>query len=273
MNDGRHHVQSMLMRESLLDRAVERSTETPVFRMLPDAHVIKIGGRSVMDAGRDVVFPVVEALAHSLKTKKLIIGTGGGVRSRHVFSIGIDLGLPTGVLAQLALADSLGNAHILGALLSPYGVVAIPPEMFGHLLPLFITSAPGVIFNGDPPYSLWEHPPTIGRLPPHRTDAGSFLLAECFGCKTLTLVKDVDGLYDRDPRSHADASLIREIDSDELRKRNLESLPFERVLLDLLDNARQLSSFQIVNGRHPDRIEAALDGEHVGTIVHASRSR
>ena len=270
MNDGRHHVQSMLMRESLLDRDVEKSTETPVFKMLPAAHVIKIGGRSIMDAGRAVVYPVVEALVDCLKTKKLIIGTGGGVRSRHVLSIGIDLGLPTGVLAQLALADSLGNAHILGALLSPYGVVAIPPEMFGHLLPLFITSVPGVIFNGDPPYSLWEHPPHMGRIPPHRSDAGSFLLAECFGCKSLTLVKDVDGLFDRDPRSQPDANLIREIDTHELKRRNLESLPFERVLLDLLENARQLKSFQIINGRYPDRILAALEGEHVGTIIHSN---
>jgi molybdenum storage protein len=262
----------MLMRESLLDKDVQKSTETPVFRMLPEAHVIKIGGRSVMDAGRAVVYPVVEALARCLKTKKLIIGTGGGVRSRHVFSIGIDLGLPTGVLAQLALADSLGNAHILGTLMAPYGVVAIPPEIFGHLLPLFIATAPGVIFNGDPPYSLWEHMPATGRIPPHRSDAGSFLLAECFGCKSLTLVKDVDGLYDRDPRSSSDAQLIREIDGSDLKKRNLESLPFERVLLDLLENARLLRSFQIVNGRHPDRIGAALEGEHVGTIVHGSRN-
>jgi molybdenum storage protein len=142
--------------------------------------------------------------------------------------------------------------------------------MFGHLLPLFITSVPGVIFNGDPPYSLWEHPPHMGRIPPHRSDAGSFLLAECFGCKSLTLVKDVDGLFDRDPRIAPDANLIREIDTDELKRRNLESLPFERVLLDLLENARQLKSFQIVNGRHPDRIAAALEGEHVGTIVHSN---
>jgi molybdenum storage protein len=142
--------------------------------------------------------------------------------------------------------------------------------MFGHLLPLFITSVPGVIFNGDPPYSLWEHPPQTGRIPPHRSDAGSFLLAECFGCKSLTLVKDVDGLYDRDPRSQPDANLIREIDTNELKHRNLESLPFERVLLDLLENARQLKSFQVVNGRHPERIAAALDGEHVGTIVHSN---
>ena len=268
--DGRHHVESQLMRESLMDKDVQKKTETPVFRMLPDAHVIKIGGRSIIDAGREVVYPVVEALAHCLESKKLIIGTGGGIRSRHVFSIGIDMGLPTGVLAQLAMADALANAHILGTLLAPYGVVAIPPELFGHLLPLFLKSAPGVVFNGVPPYSLWEHPPAIGRIPPHRTDAGSFLLAECFGCKSLVLVKDVDGLYDHDPKQYSGADFIREISSSELKKRNFETLPFERILLDLLDNARLLRSFQIINGRHPERIVAALEGEHVGTVVYAN---
>ena len=268
-SDGRHHVKSMLMRESLMDKIVQGSTETPVFLMLPDADVIKLGGRSIIDSGRAVVYPLVEALAHCLESKKLIIGTGGGVRSRHVFSIGIDLGLPTGVLAQLAMADALANAHIIGTLLAPYGVVAIPPDLLGHLLPLFMKSAPGVVFNGVPPYSLWEHPPAVGRIPPHRTDAGSFLLADCFGCKSLVLVKDVDGLYDRDPNRYTDADFIREIGSSELRNRNFETLPFEKVLLDLLDSARLLRSFQIVNGRHPDRLVAALEGEHVGTIVYA----
>jgi molybdenum storage protein len=259
----------MLMRESLMDKDIQRATDTPVFRMLPDAHVVKIGGRSIIDAGRSALYPVVDVLAHCLEDKKLIIGTGGGVRSRHVFSIGIDLGLPTGVLAQLAAADALGNAHILGTLLAPYGVVAIPPDIFGHLLPLFIKSAPGVVFNGVPPYSLWEHLPAVGRIPPHRTDAGSLLLAECFGCKSLVLVKDVDGLYDRDPKSSPGAQLIPEIGSSELKRMHLATLPFERILLDLLDNVKLVNSFQIVNGLHPERIAAALDGEHVGTIVRA----
>jgi molybdenum storage protein len=264
----RHHVRSRLMRESLLDRQVERSTETPVHRMLPEAHVLKIGGRSIFDAGREVVYPVVEVLAECLKRWKLILGTGGGVRTRHVFSIGLDLGLPTGVLAQLAAADALANAHILGTLLAPLGVVAIPPEIFGHLLPLFLHGAPGVVFSSVPPYSLWEHPPGVGRIPPHRTDAGAFLLAECFGCRSLTLVKDVDGLHEADPKLDPGARLIPEISLADLRRRGLATLPFEPVLLDLLANARLLDRFQVVNGHHPERIAAALSGEHVGTIVH-----
>lgn len=268
-NDNRHHVQSTLMRESLIDRQVMASTESAVVRMLPNVHVVKIGGRSIIDAGREATYPVVDVLARLLQTERLILGVGGGVRSRHVFSIGIDLGLPTGVLAQISVADALGNAHILGTLLSPYGVVAIPPEIFGHLLPLFIHSAPGVIFNGVPPYSLWEHPPGIGRIPPHRTDAGCFILGECFGCKSVTLVKDVDGLYSEDPKENPNATFIDEISASDLKKRALKSLPFDEVLPDLLLNARLVRRFQIVNGRDPERVAAAIRGEHVGTIVHA----
>ena len=268
-SDGRHHVSSFLMRESLVDKNVLRSTETSVVRMLPNAHVVKIGGRSILDAGRGVVYPLVDVLARMLGEHKLILGTGGGARTRHVFSVGLDLGMPTGVLAQLAAADALGNAHILGALLAPYGVVAIPPEMFGHLLPLFVHAVPGVIFNGVPPYSIWEHPPAIGRIPPHRTDAGCFLLAECFGCKTLTLVKDVDGLYDRDPKRDPGAAFIREISATELERRDLATLPFDRILLRLLGSARLLDRFQIVNGHKPELLAAALNGEHVGTVIHA----
>lgn len=269
--DERHHVHSLLMRESLIDKDLVAGTDehAPVVRMLPDAHVVKIGGGSIVDRGRRALFPLVEALGEILATHRLILGTGGGARTRHVFSIGLDLELPTGVLAQLAIADALGNAHILGTLLAPLGVVAIPPEIFGHLLPFFLKAAPAVIFNGDPPYSLWEHPPGIGRIPPHRTDAGSYLVAECFGCKTCTLVKDVDGLYTADPKKNPSAELIPEISVAELRERRLPTLPFDEVLVDLLERSRLVKRVQIVNGLKPELLAAAIDGEHVGTIVHA----
>jgi molybdenum storage protein len=265
--DKRHHVQSMLMRESLLDKKVMSSTETPVVPMLPFCHVLKIGGRSIIDNGKNAVYPLVEAIRGALGEFKLVIGTGGGVRSRHVTSIGMDLGMPTGVLAQLRIIDALGNAHLLGTLLAPQGVIAIPPEILGHMLPFFINAAPGVICNGDPPFSIWEHAPRMGRIPPHRTDAGTFLLAECYGCATHTLIKDVDGLYDSDPKVNSGAKFIPEITVSELRERKLQTLPFDRVMIDLLGNARQMKQFQIVNGLKPELLVKALRGEHVGTIV------
>jgi molybdenum storage protein len=260
------------MRESLLDKRVMSATETPVVRMLPDCHVLKVDGRSILDGGKATTYPLVEVLAAILKTHKLVIGVGGGARSRHVFAIGSDLGLPAGVLAQLAILDSNGNAHMLGTLLALHGVVAIPPEIFGHLLPLFMRCVPGVIFNGDPPYSLWEHPPQLGRIPPHRSDAGSYLLAECFGCASLTLIKDVDGLYDRDPKTYANAGFIADITVGELKKRNLPTLPFDRVLLDLLACGRLVKRFQIINGLKPHLLEAALNGQIVGSLIRKDES-
>jgi molybdenum storage protein len=270
--DRRHHVRSFLMRESLLDKQVMSSTETPVVRMLPDCHVLKVGGRSILDGGKATTYPLVQAIARALEKQKLVIGVGGGVRSRHVFAIGSDLGLPPGVLAQLALLDSNGNAHMLGTLLAPHGVVAIPPEIFGHLLPFFMRAVPGVIFSGDPPYSLWEHPPHLGRIPPHRSDAGCYLLAECFGCASVTLLKDVDGLYERDPKTHPGAGFIRDITAAELKERNLPTLPFDRVLLDLLACGRLVKTVQVVNGRKPELLEPALRGEPVGTVIRKDAS-
>ena len=82
-------------------------------------------------------------------------------------------------------------------------------------------------------------------------------------------MKNVDGLYDKDPAEHSDAELIPEIGAKELRERNLKSLPFDRILLDLLDHSRLLKEFQIINGLKPELLEPALRGEHVGTIVRA----
>src|SRR5215831_8601799 len=112
--DGRHHVESMLMRESLLDKRVISSTETQVVAMLPFCRVLKVGGRSIVDRGKSATYPLVDAIGAALAKFKLVIATGGGIRSRHVTSNGIDLGLPTGVLAQLRSIDALGNAHLLG---------------------------------------------------------------------------------------------------------------------------------------------------------------
>jgi molybdenum storage protein len=271
-DDGRHHVPSFLMRESLLDKQVMASTETPVIPMLRTAHFIKIGGRSITDKGKTATYPLIDAIGAALKNHKLVISSGGGIRSRHAYFIGTDLGMPTGVLAQLTLTDTLGKAYILGTLLAPHGVVAVPPDTLIHMLPFFVQAVPGIIFNGEPPFALWEHLPRFGRIPPHRTDAGSYLLAECFGAANLTLIKDVDGLYEQDPKTHPGAAFIKDITVAELEKRNLRTLPFDRVLIELLACARLCKRFQIINGLKPELLEPALRGEHVGTIVRTDES-
>ena len=58
---GRLHIESPLMGESLMRKGLLAETETdPIFRPLPDLNVIKIGGQSVMDRGREVLLPVLD---------------------------------------------------------------------------------------------------------------------------------------------------------------------------------------------------------------------
>jgi hypothetical protein len=56
---GAQHVQSRLMRESLVDKNVIARTESPVTAILPDVNVIQIGGRSIMDRGRSAMLRLV----------------------------------------------------------------------------------------------------------------------------------------------------------------------------------------------------------------------
>src|SRR5262249_62138415 len=109
--DGRHHVHSMLMRESLLDKRVMSSTETPVVPMLPFCRVLKVGGRSIIDRGKSATYPLVDAIVAGLAKFKLVIATGGGIRSRHGTPIGVDLGLPTRVLTPVGIIQRPRHAH------------------------------------------------------------------------------------------------------------------------------------------------------------------
>jgi molybdenum storage protein len=261
------HVPSRLMRESLMDKSVLARTESPVRAILPHVSVIKIGGRSIMDRGRSAVLPLIEEIVENQPRHTMILGVGAGVRSRHILSVGLDLGLPTGVLARLCEKDAAQNAYMVSCLLARHGFVYLEAPFLVQLLPAMLAAARGAVFNGVPPYDLWEHPPQIGKIPPHRTDAGSYLVAEVFGARKMIFVKDVDGLYSADPRSTPDASFIAEIRVAELIARQPPTLPIDRAILDLLPRAKLVKEVQIINGLVPGNLTRALAGEHVGTRI------
>src|SRR5204863_483792 len=128
-----------------------------------------------------------------------LIAVGAGIRSRHIFAVGLDLGLPTGVLATLSAKDAAQNAYMVSCLLAKHGFVYLEAPFVVQLLPAMLVAARGAVFNGIPPYALWEHPPSVGKLPPHGSDAGSYLIGEVFGALSVIYLKDVDGLYTTDP--------------------------------------------------------------------------
>jgi len=263
-------LESLLMQRSLTDVQLLDAAEAAAdFRILPDATVIKIGGQSVIDRGRAAVYPLVDEIVAVRKAHKLLIGTGAGTRARHLYSIAAGLNLPAGVLSQLGASVADQNAAMLGQLLAKHGISAVDDAGLSAV-PLFLAEVHAVIFSGMPPYKLWMRPPPEGVIPPYRTDAGCFLVAEQFGCKAMIYVKDENGLYTANPKTSKDATFIPKISVDEMKARGLHDSILEFPVLDLLKSARHIRQVQIVNGLVPGNLTRALAGEHVGTIITAS---
>jgi molybdenum storage protein len=258
-----------LLERSLSDpNLLVATSAAPDHRVLPDAHVLKIGGQSLLDRGRAAVYPLLEEIVELKQRYQLLIGTGGGTRARHAYTVGAGLGLPAGVLSEVGSAVSGQNATMLGALLARHGVPTVGHDAYGAL-PLYVAESHAVIFPGMPPYGMWHPAPEEGTIPPYRTDAGVFLVAEVYGCASLIYVKDEDGLYTANPKTHPDATFIPRATAAEVLDMNLPDVILERPVLQMLTTARFCRSVQVINGLKPGLLTRALAGEHVGTIISA----
>jgi molybdenum storage protein len=258
-----------LVRGNLTDpELLARTDDKPVIQILPDANVIKIGGQSLIDRGRAAVFPLIEEIVENLGRHKMIIGTGAGTRARQAYSVGIDLGMPTGVLSVLGTFVSMQNARMLHYLLAKQGIPFIEPVQFPQL-PLYVEERGAVIFFGMPPYTFWQRNPEMGRIPPHRTDAGVYLISEVFGTRSMIYIKDEDGLYTADPKKDKNAKFIPRVTLGELKEMDLPDVVVERTVLELMENAENRRSIQFINGLVKGNLTQALEGEEIGTIITA----
>ena len=235
--------------------------------MLPKLKIVKLGGRSIMDRGREAIMPVVDEIKGLLSGRNLLIATGPGIRARHVMGVGLDMGLPTGVLAALASSEAEQNGHLIAALLAEHGVSYLPHTVVGHQLAHALAASPAAVCNGWPPYELFDHPPAIGKIPTHRSDVGVFLLADAYGAERLVYVSDVDGIFDADPKTEKRAKLLKKVNVQQLVDMDLPTLPIDRMVFDLMKTAKHMKQIQVVNGLKSGNIKAALAGKRVGTVI------
>jgi molybdenum storage protein len=265
--DGRTHIESTLMRESLVDKRVIAKTHTErEYAILPDVTLVGIGGQSIFDRGREALLPVSEELAATRGKHKIIVGVGGGTRVRHTVSIALDLGLPTGGVAQLVGAMEEANAVFLNALLAKNRSIVMQREHFWEL-PLYLENGMLPIVISIPPYHFWEPPPEDGPLPAHGSDFGLFILAEVLGMSRIIFVKDEDGMYTRDPKKHKDATFVARTTLEQMLAAMPEDLILDKALFSAWRTARHVRKVQIVNGLKRGELTRALAGEEVGTII------
>jgi len=267
--DGKRlHVKSKLMGESLVSKEfIDQLDIAPQERLYPDVAIIKIGGQSICDRGVKALPAILKEIVANREKNKILITTGGGTRSRHIYTIGLEMGMPTGIIARFGSMISDQNALMVATLLSPWGGIKMSHSDIVKL-PTYFAEGIIPVMHGMPPYDYFAIKPEKGRIPIHRTDVGLVILGDLIGSRRILFIKDEDGLYTEDPKKNPKAEFIPKIGAKDLIERDQDDLVIERPCLEIIQNSEVIDSVQVINGTVPGNITKALAGEHVGTIIY-----
>lgn len=111
-----------------------------------------------------------------------------------------------------------------------------------------------------------------GLKPGITTDAVAALVAERINADLLVKSTDQDGVYDKDPRKHADAVKLDKLSFEDLPK-ILDEKVHKAGIHQIIDPEavkvlkRHRVKLIVVNGFVPENILSAVNGEKVGTII------
>ncbi len=155
----RREIKNKLQGETLVRKSLEYGEhQDRTIRIAPNLNVVKIGGHGTVDFGSTVLLPPLLDEIRELKAEHdMLVVVGGGVRVRHVMDIGIDLGMPTGILAELSGEVSIQNAKMVAALLAEDGGICVEVDDIMDI-PMLMKMGLLPIMAGTPPYSYFEEP-------------------------------------------------------------------------------------------------------------------
>jgi len=126
-----------------------------------------------------------------------------------------------------------------------------------RVVPIFLPSR--LMFQEDQLENSWNV----------TSDSIAAYVASRLHAAKVLLVTDVDGIFTKDPRKHADAVLIERLSAEELLKLNKRT-SVDSFLPKLLLEASV--DCYVVNGKHPERIEAILAGQQATCTLIVART-
>lgn len=125
------------------------------------------------------------------------------------------------------------------------------------VVPIFLPSR--LMFQEDPLENSWNV----------TSDSIAAYVASRLHVAKVLLVTDVDGIFTKDPRKHADAVLVEKLSAEELLKLNKRT-SVDSFLPKLLLEASV--DCYVVNGKYPERIEAILAGQQATCTLIVART-
>lgn len=96
------------------------------------------------------------------------------------------------------------------------------------------------------------------------TDTGASLRAAEIGAEVLLLAKNIDGVYNKDPKKFDDAVKYDEISYIDVIQQKLQAMDTTAITL-CMDNHIPIIAFSL---KEEDSILKAVKGEKIGTLIH-----
>jgi uridylate kinase len=220
--------------------------------------VVRIGGSVVASPVNTKLMSEYADLIKTVKSQgnEVVVVVGGGALAREFIKIAKDLGLDMQGQDEIAISCSRLFAQLFLKRLGEVGCskVAITLDDAAQCL-----SEEKVVVMG-------------GLKPGITTDAVAALVAERVNADLLVKGTDQEGVYDKDPRNHADAVKLDRLSFDDLSK-VFEGSVHKAGIHQIIDPEaikvlkRHRVKLIVVSGFKPENILAAVNGEKVGTII------
>jgi aspartokinase-like uncharacterized kinase len=219
--------------------------------------VVKVGGSLAEDPER--LINLCTMLSGLAKSYELVVVPGGGRFADVVRDSDKRFNLSSGIAHRMAILgmDQFGLllAQITPNSCATYLLDDAKQLSATEVVPVFLPSR--LMFKEDPLKNLWDV----------TSDSIAAYVASRLQADKVLLVTDVDGIFTKDPKKHEDATLIEQVSTEELLKLNTRT-SVDRFLAKLLLEAP--IDCYVINGRHPERLEAILAGQQVTCTLIAA---
>ncbi len=211
--------------------------------------VVSIGGSVVLSDEADATFlkKLTDLFKKISKEYKLFVIVGGGNIARRYIQLGRELGFDEDTLDLIGIDVTRVNARIITNLLEVSNKEI--PHTTSEALKLDL---PIVVIGGTDPK--------------HSTDLVGAPLAEKTTAVRFVNATNVDGIYDKDPKTFKDAKQLKEVTIDSLIEQYGttwgiagKNIFMDGPALEIIKRAK-LVTF-IVNGKRLDQLEKALTGQ------------
>lgn len=220
--------------------------------------VLRIGGSVVASPINPALINEYVDLLKDLKRQghEVAVVVGGGALARDLIGIAKDLGLDEKAKDEVAISVSRIFAQLFERKLR---------ELSCGRVPITVEEAVECLDKGKVM--------VMGGLRPGMTtDTVAALVAERIEADLFIKATDQEGIYDKDPKKHADALRLKRLSFDDLprvfaedrHKAGLHQI-LDPEAVKILKNKRV--RVVVVNGFKPENVLAAVKGEKVGTLI------